>query len=131
VAQVPAGNGFTTSQTEAISRAVRLAREQTGLGFSVYVGAADGKARPFAEQLLAQCGAEAASGVLVLVDPDGRQLEIVTGPQARKRVDDRSCALASLSMTSAFSGGDLAGGIVDGLRLLAQAGTRPKILHAD
>jgi uncharacterized membrane protein YgcG len=121
---------LTSNQTEAISRAVRQAREQTGLDFSVYIGAADGHVRPFAERLLVDSGA-GASGVLVLVDPAGRQLEIVTGSQARKRIDDRSCALASLSMTTAFSGGDLAGGIVDGLRMLAQAGTKPKILHAE
>jgi hypothetical protein len=43
-------------------------------------------------------------------------------------VPDRVAALAVLSMTSAFSGGDLAGGVVDGLRQMAEAaGKRPAI----
>jgi uncharacterized membrane protein YgcG len=128
---VSAGNPFSSSQTEAIARAVRQARTQTGLRFSVFVGAADGEARAFAERLLTASGTEAPSSVLLFVDPGARQLEIVTGVDARRKIDDRSCALAGMSMSSAFSGGDLAGGIVDGLRMLAQAGSRPRVLHAD
>ena len=69
-------------------------------------------------------GAGAAAGVLVLVAPGDRQLEIVTGKESSRRLSDRSCALAALSMTTAFSGGDLVGGIVAGLRMLAESAGR-------
>jgi uncharacterized membrane protein YgcG len=66
--------------------------------------------------------------VLVVVAPGQRRVEVVTGPAARRRVPDRVAALAVLSMESAFAGGDLAGGIIDGLRQIAEAaGRRPAI----
>jgi uncharacterized membrane protein YgcG len=62
--------------------------------------------------------------VLLVVAPGQRRVEIVTGPRVRRRVPDRVCALAVLSMTTAFSGGDLAGGIVDALRQIADSAGR-------
>ena len=46
----------------------------------------------------------------VAVDPAARALEIVTGPGARRYLDDRACALGALTMTSQLVTGDLAGG---------------------
>ncbi|MCU1621576.1 MAG: uncharacterized protein JWL79_421, partial [Frankiales bacterium] len=87
-----------------------------------------GDFRAASEQLHAALGDRAHSAVLLVVAPGQRKVEIVTGPSARRRVPDRVAALAVLSMTSAFSGGDLAGGIIDGLRQLAEAaGRRPAI----
>ena len=60
-----------------------------------------------------------ADAVLIAVCPNQRVLEIVTGPRARRKLPDRDCKLAALSMTASFSGGDLAGGIVSGLAQLA------------
>ena len=48
---------------------------------------------------------------LVAVDPGARRVEVVTGPEVRRRLDDRAAALATMTMTSAFQAGDLAGGI--------------------
>jgi hypothetical protein len=36
-----------------------------------------------------------------------------------------------MSMTSSFGAGDLAGGIVDGLRTLAEHARQPRALHTD
>jgi uncharacterized membrane protein YgcG len=63
--------------------------------------------------------------VLLAVSPNQRVVEIVTGPIAAKKLPDRVCALAALSMTAAFSGGDLAGGIVTGLRMLSDQARVP------
>ena len=40
------------------------------------------------------------------------------------RVPNKSCALAALSMRASFSAGDLAGGIVTGLRMMSDAAGR-------
>jgi uncharacterized membrane protein YgcG len=61
---------------------------------------------------------------LIYVAPGERQLEIVTGKTCGRRVTDRSCALAALSMTTAFSGGNLVGGIVTGVRMLSESAGR-------
>ena len=61
------------------------------------------------------------SAVLIAVSPGQRALHIVTGPESAKRLPNRSCALAALAMRASFANGDLTGGIVTGLRMLADA----------
>jgi len=118
--------GLSPSQQQRIDHAVAQCRQQNGLDVSVVVGDLRitdlSRFREAAETLHAALGEERArSAVLVVVAPGQRRVEIVTGPAARRRVPDRVAALAVLSMTTAFSGGDLAGGIVDGLRQVADA----------
>jgi hypothetical protein len=110
---------FTTRQLLRLDEALRLADSSTGLTFSVYVGELDEPVRGHAEKLHAQLG-DPATAILIAVSPNQRSLEIVTGPTARRRLPDRACKLAALSMTAAFAGGDLAGGIVSGLSQLAE-----------
>ncbi len=109
---------FTTRQLLRIDEALRVADRSTGLTFSIYVGEITEPVRKGAEDLHAQL-ARPASSVLIAVSPEQRQLEIVTGSLARRRLADRDCKLAALSMAAAFGGGDLAGGIVIGLAQLA------------
>ena len=122
---MPAGEPFPPRQQEEIRRAIRLARETSGLPVSVYVGALAGRPRETARRLHAALP-EAGRTVLVAVDPTDRQVEILTGSEVRMRLDDRSCALAAMSMTSAFQVGDLAGGIADGVRVLAEHTRAPR-----
>jgi uncharacterized membrane protein YgcG len=124
VAQVPSGEAFSDAQVHEVSRACTTAGTETGLHFSVYVGPVEGDVRDHAERLHAALGQPATRGVLILVAPGDRQLEIVTGKEAARRLSDRSCALAALSMTTAFSGGDLIGGIVTGIRMLSESAGR-------
>ena len=109
---------FTTRQLLRLDEALRVADQQTGLTFSVYVGQLDEPVRDHAEQLHRQIDG-AAKAVLVAVSPNQRVLEIVTGSDARKRISDRDAKLAALSMAASFAGGDLAGGILAGLDQLA------------
>jgi uncharacterized membrane protein YgcG len=118
------GEPFADGQVREISRACAQASAESGLHYSVFVGPVEGEIRDHAERLHAALGANASRGVLVLVAPGDRQLEIVTGKQSSRRLSDRACALAALSMTTAFSGGDLVGGIVTGLRMLSEAAGR-------
>ena len=109
---------FTTRQLLRLDEALRLADQSTGLIFSVYVGDLDDPVRGHAEKLHAQL-AEPARAVLVAVSPNQRTLEVVTGAEVRKRIPDRAAKLAALSMSAAFGGGDLGGGVVQGLAMLA------------
>ncbi len=124
--------GLSVAQQERIERAVAQCRERNGLDVSVVVGDLQvtdlSLFREASETLHAALGERAHAAVLMVVAPGQRRVEIVTGPAARRRVPDRVAALAVLSMTTAFAGGDLAGGIVDGLRQFADAaGKRPAI----
>ena len=127
---MPAGDAFSQRQRDDIMRAIRFAESEGDLAVSVYVGQLEGPARPRAERLHAALD-DAERSVLVAVDPSGRQLEIVTGTGLRGRLDDRACGLAALAMTTAFSAGDLSGGIVNGIRSMGEHARAPRTLHLD
>jgi hypothetical protein len=152
---VPAGDAFSARQQDEITRALRVADHESGLNFSVYVGAlrdgsgstpaastaaavpevsadaTDSSFRQAAQRLHAALGGDAPTSVLVVVDPASRHLEIVTGAEARRKLDDRDCALTAMSMVTAFAAGDLTGGIVDGVQKLAEHARQPRTLHLD
>ena len=118
--------GFSPRQMARIDEAITFSTRETGLTFSVYVGPlaeTDGdRGRGRAEQMLVKLAEDGVeSPVLVAVSPDQRVLQIVTGEFASHRLPNRACALAALGMRAAFTGGDLTGGIVTGLRMLADA----------
>jgi len=114
---------FRSAELAQLDEALTLSSRETGLDFSLYVGSMDEPTREFAEHLHVGLGDKAANGVLVAVSPGQRVLHIVTGEQSVRRLPDRSCALAALSMRASFTVGDLTGGLVNGLRMLSdQAG---------
>ena len=121
---VATGEVFTAAQQRRIEKALATAVEETGLHWSVFVGdVADGH-RTTCERLHAAAGARGTGPddtVLVVVSPGQRVVEIVTGEQARRRVTDRAASLAVLSMRTSFEGGDLAGGVLTGVRMLTEA----------
>jgi uncharacterized membrane protein YgcG len=116
---------FTASQLVRLDEALRGADQRAELTFSVYVGDLDGDDRRAAADRLHDRLADPDNSVLLAVSPNQRAVEIVTGALAAKKLPDRICALAALSMTSSFSGGDLAGGLVTGLRMLADQARVP------
>jgi hypothetical protein len=145
---VPAGEAFSERDLREIGREVRAISQEAKAVFSVLVadpddlgpegdepslvtssrggGAPSGDIRTFAEQAHAALGDRSREAVLVLVAPNARRVEIVMGSELRGRLTDRDCALAALSMTSSFSGGDLAGGILQGVRMLGQRTGKPR-----
>ncbi len=123
-------DGFSAGQRVAIDRAIREAETASRYEFSVYVGAADGETRPFAERLHASLATPARS-VLLMVDPAARMLEVVTGAEVRRVLDDGVVGLAAAAMQTDFASGDLVGGITRGLQQLAAAARTPQVLHTD
>jgi hypothetical protein len=116
------GGPFTARQLSRLDEALTLSSRETGLTFSVYVGEFKAPTRAHAEALFERLTDRA---VLVAVSPGQRALHIVTGPESAKRLPNRACALAALAMRASFANGDLTGGIVTGLRMLADsAGNR-------
>jgi hypothetical protein len=111
---------------ETIRKAERLSRVE----FSVFVGHAEGEPRAFARSLHASLVAPARS-VLVLVDPDARALEVVTGSDVRHTLRDPQVELAIAQMQSLFAEGDLVGGLRRGIQMLAEHARAPQTLHAE
>jgi uncharacterized membrane protein YgcG len=127
---VATGETFSSAQRHEIDKAIRDAETLSRLEFSVFVGRSEGETRPFAERLHAALTAPDRS-VLVLVDPAARLLEIVTGLEAHRVLDDAQVKLASLTMQTAFAEGDLAGGITRGVLQLAEHARRPMLRHGE
>jgi len=113
---------FTPRQLSRLDEAMTLSSRETGLEFSVYVGELEEPTREHAERLHSGLP-RPADGVLIAVSPGQRVLHIVTGEHSSRRLPDRACALAALSMRASLSVGDLIGALVNGLRMLSdQAG---------
>ena len=125
---MPGGELFSPAQEAEIDRAVRSAEMSCRLEFSVYVGAVDGDPTAYSRRLHASLSSPDRS-VLILVDPAARALEVITGSVARRSLSDDAVRLAAASMQSAFTEGDLVGGIKHGVGQLADAARRPATLH--
>jgi hypothetical protein len=115
-------HGFTPRQLTRLDEALTLSSRESGLQFSVYVGALQPPTRAHAEALFERLTDDS---VLIAVSPAQRVLHIVTGPESAKRLPNRACALAALAMRASFSNGDLIGGIVTGLRMLSDSAGHP------
>ncbi|WP_039789297.1 DUF5130 family protein [Actinoalloteichus spitiensis] len=114
---------FGHNELARLDEALTLTTRATGLDFSIYLGELGENTRRRAEELHASLGARATDAVLIAVSPAQRVVELVTGEEASRRIPDRSCKLAVMSMVASFKEGDLAGGLLDGLRMLSdQAG---------
>ena len=125
---MPAGDGITDRQRLSIEEFVAAAEQLCGLKFTVFVGQLT-EGRESAQQMLT--GPDRSRTVLTAVDPTSRQLEIVTGEDASSIIDDRTCALAALAMTSSFQAGELVGGLRNGINLMAQHARLPARRHID
>ncbi|WP_345569311.1 DUF5130 family protein [Nonomuraea rosea] len=115
--------GLTAVQADDVRQALHTAERRSGLRFGVFLGEPVGGRRHFAERLHAALGDEADDAVVVFVDFAGRALEIVTGENARRRLGDSACRLTGMSMATAFSVGDLVGGLLYGIAALGEQAT--------
>jgi uncharacterized membrane protein YgcG len=119
---VASGDGLKPGQRERIERARQAAEEATGMRFWVRVGPFSMEPRLEAERLLTNLIEEPhEAGVLILLGPEERRLEVMTTASAKRRLPDSAVGLAILTMTSSFGVGDLLGGLLNGLRQLSDS----------
>ncbi len=126
---MPAGDSFTPAETERLVKAVQHAERISKLTFSVYVGVSEENSRAYAERLHGALDNPARS-VLIMCDPSFRALEIVTGMEARRLLDDVECRLAAATMRTSFEADDIVGGLAHGIAQLGEAAYEPPTLHA-
>jgi hypothetical protein len=120
---------FTFRELARLDEALTMSSRETGLRFTLYIGDLGARTRVQAEELHAHSGANPSDSVLIAVSPGQKVVEVVTGGGASRRLPDRACALAVLSMTTSFAAGDLVGGIVNGLRQLSDQAGHPAALR--
>jgi len=118
---------FTPAQLARLDEALTMASRDTGLRFNLYLGDLGSDPPAVAQRILARLGAAAENSVLVAVSPEQRQIEIITGHEAVARLPDRGAKLGVMTMVASFKKGDLFGGLLSGLHMLAdQASGRPR-----
>lgn len=110
---------LNATERAALDVTIRNAEQACRAEISVFVGAASGDPRDFATSLHNTLVLPARS-VLVMVDPDRRLVEIVTGGHVRERLTDDEASQAVAAMTQHFAEGDLAGGLNRGIELLGE-----------
>jgi hypothetical protein len=120
---------FSFHELARLDEALTMSSRETGLRFTLYIGDLGPRTRVRAEDLHARSGGNPSESVLIAVSPGQKVVEVVTGAGASRRLPDRACALAVLSMTSSFAAGDLVGGIVNGLRQLSDQAGHPAALR--
>ena len=120
---------FSYQELARLDEALTMSSRETGLRFTLYLGDLGQRTRVRAEELHANSGGDPSESVLIAISPGQRVVEVVTGAAASRRLPDRACALAVLSMTNSFAAGDLVGGIVNGLRQLSDQAGHPRNLR--
>jgi hypothetical protein len=120
---------FSWQELARLDEALTMSSRETGLRFTLYIGDLGKRTRVRAEELHARSSPHPSDAVLLAVSPGQRVVEVVTGAAAARRMPDRACALAVLSMTGSFAAGDLVGGIVNGLRQLSDQAGHPANLR--
>ena len=126
---MPVGE-FNAAERYQVDEAIRQAEQISRFEFSVFVGRVDGEPRAFATQLHNSLVAPSRS-ILILVDPNERVLEIVTGAVVRRNLTDREVELTALQMQASFADGQLVDGLRRGIQLLAEHARAPQTLHAE
>jgi len=120
---------FSYQELARLDEALTMSSRETGLRFTLYIGDLGRQTRLRAEELHSLSGENTTESVLIAVSPGQKVVEVVTGAAAARRMPDRACALAVLSMTTTFANGDLIGGIVGGLRQLSDQAGHPSGLR--
>ncbi len=123
-----AAGEFSAGDRYEIDRTIRAAEQASRCEFSVFVGNADGEPSAFAARLHAALVAPTRS-ILIMVDPNARALEVVTGAHVRRHLSDREVELAVLEMQSDFAEDDLVRGLKRGISMLAEHARAPQTLH--
>jgi hypothetical protein len=116
---------FSYRDLARIDEALTMSTKETGLRFTLYIGDLGRDTRATVEDMHQRSGGDVSNGVLVAISPGQKVLEIVTGTSAARRLPDRACALAVLSMTNRLGSGDLVGAIVNGFRQLSDSAGHP------
>ncbi|TQN43949.1 uncharacterized protein DUF5130 [Blastococcus colisei] len=120
---------FTFQELARLDEALTMSSRETGLRFTLYIGDLGKRTRVQAEEMHSRSGANPTDSVLIAISPGQKVVEVVTGAGAARRLPDRACALAVLSMTTSFAAGDLVGGTVNGLRQLSDQAGHPASLR--
>lgn len=113
---------LSESERATLDAIIRRAEQACRAEISVFVGTAEGDPRAFATSLHNTLVLPARS-ILIMVDPDRRVLEIVTGGHVRQRLADAEVARVVDAMREPFAAGDLAGGLARGIELIAELAT--------
>jgi hypothetical protein len=118
VVPVRAGE-FAPEERRAIDVAIRAAETVSRCEFSVYVGPTEQNHRDYAERMHAVMASPNRS-LLMMINPEDRAIEVVTGSYARRVLRDSCVAGVLAAMKPLLAADDVVSGVVFGLGLLEE-----------
>lgn len=108
----------------SLDRVIREAEQRSRFEFSVYIGSTRGEGtREFATRLHNRLVAPPRS-VLIMIEPEERAVEIVTGAIVRERVTDAHVGKALTAMGEEFAQKRWFEGLSAGIELMASRSVR-------
>lgn len=110
---------LSSRQRRTLDGILSDAEHATGLRFAAYIGDLGSDSHAGAESLLDSLEGDAPYAVLVAISPGQNTAEIVTGTEAALRISERGTRAAVLSVVASCGDGDLYGGLINGIRILA------------
>lgn len=121
-AQVAVGRAvLNETERKRVEAAVDTAEDATGMQFLVYIGRSKHDTRKHAERLLMKQGLADHRGILLLVSPHRRAVELVTSAEAQARINNDEAKKVIDIMVPAFRQGDWVSGVELGLSALVEA----------
>jgi hypothetical protein len=120
---------FSAVQLARVDRALTLVSRHAQPSFSIYLGGLGEDSHAGAQRLRDQLRPAGADSVPIAADPQGRNVDIVTGPAARARLADRGCKLAVMGEVASCKESNLLGGLLSGLRMLSDQAGSPQYGH--
>lgn len=115
-----ASDHLSAQERSSLDRVIRRAEETSRFEFSVYLGPTEGEdVHAYATRLHNRLVVPARS-VLILVDPQRRAIEVVTGGEVRRVISDAEVELAVAAMGDDLADGNHARGLERAIDLLAQ-----------
>ena len=111
---------WTAQDRETIAAAVDSAEKHCGIQMMVFVGRSADNPRQQAIDMLTARNFKSVPGVFFLVDPDKKQVEVVTSETAKDRVSDTDCDKVIEAMVPSFRGKEFANGLAKGIALTAE-----------
>ncbi len=112
---------LTEDEKVRVNTAVERVEKDTGLEFCVIVGSTPhDNPRRQAEMAFHKLGMHERPGVMIMVVPQARTLEVLTAPDIADRLTDRDCEEAVQVMTGLFATSGVVDGLERGMYLLAE-----------
>ncbi|MGL4306260.1 MAG: DUF5130 family protein, partial [Mycobacteriaceae bacterium] len=115
---------FSTQDLVSLDDTLTYSSRAAGVRFAVYIGDLGADTHAGAKAALASIS-DAHNSVLIAVSPNQKTIEVLSGSDLAKRVNDRVAQLGVTAALASFADGDLIDGLISAVRVITSAIVSP------